>query len=106
MNRRDVLFYTMSAAGALLPIRTLTAGATPCPPTQLSVGGGKDNSSAADMVFEDDFRGVDLVMPDGRKKLDPDIGKLAFTFLAGTKLADSYCDGTNLLAGNTQGQTY
>ena len=106
MNRRDVLFYTMSAAGALLPVRTLTAGATPCPPAQPSVGGGKDSSSAADMLLEDDFRGVNLVMPDGSKKLYPDTGKWAFTFWPGTKWPDSYGDGTNWLEGNTECQTY
>jgi len=105
MNRRDVLCYAASAAGALLPIPTLTAATRPCPPTQLSVAGGKGSSSAADMVLEDDFRGVNLVMPDGSKKLYPDPGKWAFTFWPGTKWPDSYGDGTNGPGGNTECQT-
>jgi hypothetical protein len=104
MNRRDVLFYAVSAAGVLLPIRTLTAA--PFPPTLPSVSGGKDSSSAADVVLEDDFQGVNMTMPDGSKKLYPDSRKWAFTFWPGVKWPDSYGDGTNWLEGNAECQTY
>ena len=105
MNRRDVLVYAGSAAGALLPIRTLTAA--PFPSTQPSVSGGRGGSSAAaDMVLEEDFRGVNLSMPDGSNKLYPDPRRWAFTYWPGVKWPDSYGDGTNWLGGNLECQTY
>jgi hypothetical protein len=92
MNRRNFLSYT--TAGILLPAMPLSVFAD-------NQSGG--NSS---VIIEDDFKGVETPMPDGRKKLYPDSSRWAFTFWPGTKWPDSYGDGTNWLQGNWECQTY
>jgi Glycosyl hydrolases family 16 len=95
MKRRDFLFYTASSAGVLLPALRSLASAS-------------DNAGAAagPDIIEDNFKGVEITIPDAGKKLYPDAGKWAFTFWPGTKWPDSYGDGTNWLAGNSECQTY
>ena len=88
MNRRDFLANTASTALLL----SASADRT------LALGGSD--------IIEDDFRGVEITMPGGRKKLYPDASRWAFTFWPGTKWPDSYGDGTNWLAGNAECQTY
>jgi hypothetical protein len=88
MNRRDFLANTASTA--LL----------------LSASGDRALALGGSDIIEDDFRGVEITMPGGRKKLYPDAGRWAFTFWPGTKWPDSYGDGTNWLAGNAECQTY
>lgn len=63
-------------------------------------------AQAAEKGFSDDFKGVQRIMPDGTKKMYPDHTKWAFTFWPGTRWPDSYGDGTNWLAANTESQTY
>jgi hypothetical protein len=87
MNRRDFLANTASAV--LLSASSDRA---------LALGGSD--------IIQDDFRGVEITMPGGSKKLYPDAGRWAFTFWPGTKWPDSYGDGTNWLAGNAECQTY
>jgi hypothetical protein len=89
MNRRDFLFYT-SSTGALL----------------LSAGDDRTSAAETSAIIDDSFRGVEITMPAGDKKLYPDRSKWAFTFWPGTKWPDSYGDGTNWLAGNSECQTY
>jgi hypothetical protein len=88
MNRRD--FLANSASTALL----------------LSASGDRALALGGSDILEDDFRGVEVTMPGGSKKRYPDAGKWAFTFWPGTKWPDSYGDGTNWLAGNSECQTY
>jgi hypothetical protein len=105
MNRRDFLYYTASTAGTLLPTRPTVAASRA--PAQMSVSGDRGGSSAAPLIIEDAFQGVDITMPDGSKKLYPDASRWAFTFWPGIKWPDSYGDGTNWLAGkNAECQTY
>jgi hypothetical protein len=101
MKRRDFLFYTASSAGALLPAVPYFAASA-----ELSVSGDGLGAAAHSDIIKDDFRGVEITMPDGSRKLYPDPGKWAFTFWPGTKWPDSYGDGTNWLAGNAECQTY
>ncbi len=61
---------------------------------------------SAEIVFFDDFKGIQRVMPDGTKKLYPDHTKWAFTFWPGIVWPDSYGDGTHWLEGNAESQTY
>ncbi len=56
--------------------------------------------------FEDNFKGVERLMPDGTKMLYPDHRLWAFTFWPGIEWPDSYGDGTNWLEGNAESQTY
>jgi glycosyl hydrolase family 16 len=91
MNRRDFLANSASSGAAAL---LLSASAD-----RVLALGGSD-------IIDDDFRGVDITMPGGRKKLYPDASRWAFTFWPGTKWPDSYGDGTNWLAGNAECQTY
>ncbi|HEY2464405.1 MAG TPA: glycoside hydrolase family 16 protein [Steroidobacteraceae bacterium] len=104
MNRRDFLVYTASSAGILLPA-THCLAATPAA-AQLSVSGDARSGARSSAIIDDDFRGVEITMPDGRKKLYPDSSRWAYTFWPGTKWPDSYGDGTNWLAGNSECQTY
>jgi hypothetical protein len=90
MNRRDFLLYTSSSAGALL----------------LSAGDDKTSAAENSAIIDDSFRGVEITMPDGGKRLYPDRSKWAFTFWPGIKWPDSYGDGTNWLPGNAECQTY
>ena len=89
MNRRDFLANTASSAALLL-----------------SASGDRALAFGGSDIIEDDFRGVEITMPGGRKKLYPDASRWAFTFWPGTKWPDSYGDGTNWLAGNAECQTY
>lgn len=57
-------------------------------------------------IFSDQFKGVERILPDGKKKLYPDGSKWAYTFWPGVKWPDSYGDGTNWLEGNGECQTY
>jgi hypothetical protein len=98
MNRRNFLIQTASSTGLLFPA-TYCLAASP-KAAELPVAGG------ASAIFQDDFRGVEMTMPDGPKKLYPDTSRWAFTFWPGTKWPDSYGDGTNWLAGNAECQTY
>lgn len=63
-------------------------------------------ANAKEYLFQDDFKGVQVMFPDGKKKLYPDPEKWAFTFLPGIKWPGSYGNGTNWLAGNQEAQTY
>src|SRR5579863_5459422 len=90
MNRRDFVVRTASSASALF----LSASRD----RALALGGSD--------IIEDNFRGVEITMPSGTKKLYPDTSRWAFTFWPGTKWPDSYGDGTNWLAGNAECQTY
>ncbi len=90
MNRRDFLVNTATGAGALV----LSASCD----RALALNGSD--------VIEDDFRGVEITMQGGSKKLYPDVGRWAFTFWPGIKWPDSYGDGTNWLGGNAECQTY
>jgi hypothetical protein len=63
-------------------------------------------ASGVPFTFKDDFKGVPVTLPDGRSKLYPDTKNWAFTFWPGIKWPDSYGDGTNWLAGNSECQTY
>jgi Glycosyl hydrolases family 16 len=104
MNRRSFLCSTASSVGILLPaIHSLAALPDAA---QLSVFGDVGSGAKSSAVIEDDFRGVETVMPDGSKKLYPDSSRWAFTFWPGAKWPDSYGDGTNWLAGNAECQTY
>lgn len=80
-----IAFFLLSFWAAMTPINMAQAGET---------------------VFEDHFAGVERLMQDGSKKRYPDRTKWAFTFWPGTVWPDSYGDGTNWLAGNTECQTY
>jgi Glycosyl hydrolases family 16 len=104
MNRRNFLVYTASSAGILLPA-THCLAASPGAAT-LSPSGDARSAANSSAIIEDDFRGVEITMPDGSKKLYPDSSKWAFTFWPGTKWPDSYGDGTNWLPGNYECQTY
>ena len=101
MKRRDFLVYTASSAGTLLPTVPYFAASA-----ELSPSGDALGAAAHSDIIEDNFRGVEITMPDGSKKLYPDPSKWAFTFWPGTKWPDSYGDGTNWLAGNAECQTY
>jgi hypothetical protein len=104
MNRRNFLSYSASSAGILLPaMRSLAALPDAA---QLSVFSDARRGAKSSAIIEEDFRGVEMMMPDGSKKLYPDSSKWAFTFWPGTKWPDSYGDGTNWLAGNAECQTY
>jgi Glycosyl hydrolases family 16 len=103
MNRRNFLFYSASSAGILLPAMH---GREAWPAGRLSVSGDAQSAGRSSAIIDDDFRGVEITMPDGRKKLYPDTGTWAFTFWPGTKWPDSYGDGTNWLAANAECQTY
>jgi hypothetical protein len=104
MNRRNFLSYSASSAGILLPaVHSLAALPDAA---QLSVFGDARRGAKSSAIIEEDFRGVEMMMPDGSKKLYPDSSKWAFTFWPGTKWPDSYGDGTNWLAGNAECQTY
>ena len=104
MNRRNFLSYTASSAGMLIPAMHSLAALPDA--AQLSAFGDAGSGAKAFVIIEDDFPGVETVMPDGSKKLYPDSSKWAFTFWPGTKWLDSYGDGTNWLAGNAECQTY
>src|SRR5271156_6473959 len=101
MNRRTFLTYTASSAGILLPAAHCLAASA-----RLSVSADARSGPRSSAIIEDDFRGVEMTMPDGSKKLYPDSSRWAFTFWPGTKWPDSYGDGTNWLAGNAECQTY
>jgi hypothetical protein len=103
MNRRNFLVYSASSAGILLPAMHCLAAS---PDERLSASGDAQGGAKSSVIIEDDFRGVDITMPDGNKKLYPDPSRWAFTFWPGTKWPDSYGDGTNWLAGNAECQTY
>ncbi len=92
MKRRDFLFYTVSTTGALFPALHSIAAA----PTSAQSSASSDtlHAAATSAIIDDDFRGVEITMPDGNKKHYPDAGKWAFTFWPGTKWPDSYGDGT------------
>jgi hypothetical protein len=90
MNRRDFLVSTATGAGAIL----------------LSASGDRAAAMGAADIIDDDFKGVEITMPGGGKKLYPDISRWAFTFWPGAKWPDSYGDGTNWLGGNAECQTY
>jgi hypothetical protein len=104
MKRRDFLFYTASGAGLQLPVLRSVAAASARSPSSASGDTPRGQDSSA--IIEDNFRGVEVTMPDGNKKLYPDAGQWAFTFWPGMKWPDSYGDGTNWLAGNFECQTY
>jgi Glycosyl hydrolases family 16 len=104
MNRRNFLSYTASSAGILLPAAHCLAAYPSA--GALSVSGDARSRAKSSAIIEDDFRGVEITMPDGSKKLYPDTARWAFTFWPGTKWPDSYGDGTNWLAGNSECQTY
>jgi hypothetical protein len=91
MNRRDFLVNTASSGAAAL---------------LLSVSGDRALAQGGSDIIEDNFRGVQITMPGGDKKLYPDASRWAFTFWPGTKWPDSYGDGTNWLGGNAECQTY
>ncbi len=101
MKRRDFLVYTASSAGALLPTMPYFAASA-----ELSASGDELGAAAHSDIIKDNFRGVEITMPDGSRKLYPDPSKWAFTFWPGTKWPESYGDGTNWLAGNAECQTY
>jgi hypothetical protein len=101
MKRRDFLVYTASSAGALLPTVPHFAASA-----ELSASGDELGAAVHSDFIKDNFRGVEITMPDGSRKLYPDSSKWAFTFWPGTKWPDSYGDGTNWLAGNAECQTY
>jgi hypothetical protein len=103
MKRRDFLFYTASSAGLQLPGLRSVAAASARSPSSASGDSPRGQDPA---IIEDSFRGVEVTMPDGSKKLYPDTGRWAFTFWPGMKWPDSYGDGTNWLAGNFECQTY
>ena len=105
MKRRDFLFYTASGAGLQLPVLRSVAAAASAR-SQSSAAGDTPHAAATSAIIDDDFRGVEITMPDGNKKRYPDPGKWAFTFWPGIKWPDSYGDGTNWLAGNSECQTY
>jgi hypothetical protein len=103
MNRRKFLAYGASSAGLLLPAAhslAMSRGAA-----RLSASGDAQNGEKSSAIV-DDFRGVEIAMPDGSKKMYPDPATWAFTFWPGIKWPDSYGDGTNWLAGNAECQTY
>lgn len=104
MNRRSFLVYSASSAGILLPATYCLAASADA--ARLSVSSDARSGTISSAILEDDFRGVEITMPDGSKKLYPDSTKWAFTFWPGTKWPDSYGDGTNWLAGNSECQTY
>src|SRR3984957_30235 len=104
MNWRNFLVYTASSAGILLPA-THCLAASPGAAT-MSPSGDARSAANSSAIIEDDFRGVEITMPDGSKKLYPDSSKWAFTFWPGTKWPDSYGDGTNWLPGNYECQAY
>lgn len=61
----------------------------------------------AEVLFHDDFKGFEISMPDGSRKVYPDRQKWAFTFWPGIKWPDSYGDGTNWLgSANGECQAY
>jgi hypothetical protein len=101
MRRRDFLISTVSSAGVLVPALVSAAAST-----RLSALDDKSGPTSAKEIIEDNFQGVEITMPDGRKKSYPDSSRWAFTFWPGTKWPDSYGDGTNWLAGNQECQTY
>jgi glycosyl hydrolase family 16 len=103
MKRRDFLFYTASSAGLQLPVLRSVAAASARSTSSASGDSPRGQDSA---IIEDNFRGVEVTMPDGNKKLYPDTSRWAFTFWPGMKWPDSYGDGTNWLAGNFECQTY
>jgi beta-glucanase (GH16 family) len=105
MNRRDFFLYSAASAGALLPARSPFA--KPCAPSLVTASDDSHRSPAAsEAILEESFRGVDVTMPDGSKKLYPDADTWAFTFWPGTKWPDSYGDGTSWLGANAECQTY
>ncbi len=91
MNRRDFLVSSASSGAAAL---------------LLSASGDRAVAQGDSVIIEDNFRGVEITMPSGSRKLYPDAGRWAFTFWPGTKWPDSYGDGTNWLGGNAECQTY
>jgi hypothetical protein len=104
MNRRNFLIHTASSAGILLPATHCLAALPKGGP--LSASGDARSGTRSSAIIDDDFRGVEITMPDGSKKLYPDTSTWAFTVWPGTKWPDSYGDGTNWLAGNAECQTY
>ncbi|HEY2675429.1 MAG TPA: glycoside hydrolase family 16 protein [Steroidobacteraceae bacterium] len=104
MNRRNFLIYTASSSSILLPATHCLAASPDTP--KLSPSGDARSGAKSSAIIEDDFRGVEITMPDGSKKLYPDSSRWAFTFWPGTKWPESYGDGTNWLAGNSECQTY
>ncbi len=91
MNRRDFLVTTTSSGAAAF---------------LLSGSGDRAYAQGGSIILEDNFRGVEVTLPNGSKKLYPDARQWAFTFWPGTRWPDSYGDGTNWLAGNAECQTY
>jgi beta-glucanase (GH16 family) len=104
MNRRNILFYSASRAGILL-LASHCYAASPSG-GGMSVSGDARSAAKTSAIIDDQFRGVEITMPDGQKKLYPDPSTWAFTFWPGTKWPDSYGDGTNWLAANAEAQTY
>jgi hypothetical protein len=105
MNRRNFLSYSASSAGILLPAMHCLAAASP-DAAQLSVPGDARSGTKSSAIIDDDFRGVDITMPDGSKKKYPDSSTWAFTHWPGAKWPESYGDGTNWLPGNAECQSY
>jgi hypothetical protein len=66
----------------------------------------QSSSGKTDILFHEDFKGVERILPGGVKKMYPDSTRWAFTFWPGTQWKDSYGDGTNWLEGNSESQTY
>lgn len=78
--------------------------------TVLLATGMSDTASAQDPnrpIISEDFKGLDLTMPDGTHKKYPDPTKWGFTLWPGIKWPDSYGEGTNWLGGeNAESQVY
>jgi hypothetical protein len=104
MNRRKFLSYGASSAGILLPAMHGLAASQDT--AQLSVSDDARSGAKSSAIIEDDFRGVEITMPQGGKKRYPDSSTWAFTLWPGTKWPDSYGDGTNWLAANAECQSY
>ncbi len=101
MNRRNFLVCTASSAGILVPATNALAHSLDA--ARLSASGDARTGVNSYAIIEDDFHGVEITMPAGKKRY-PDPSKWAFTFWPGTKWPDSYGDGTNWLAGNAECQ--
>jgi hypothetical protein len=91
MNRREFLAGTASGGAAAW---------------LLSAAGDRAVAQGDSAIIDDNFRGVEITLPGGSKKLYPDASRWAFTFWPGIKWPDSYGDGTNWLGGNAECQTY
>jgi len=81
MNRRNFLSYGASSAGLLLPAMHCLAASPDA--AQLSASGDARGGTKSSAIIEDNFRGVEITMPDGNRKLYPDSSEWAFTFWPG-----------------------